>query len=261
MSQNIEIKMDNAAGRLYTLLSQARGLSGDGYQIWGSVFGSPLKKEIGDYKDELIIEITEGLIQLRRLIDEVESNLKKIEGINLSLYLTPFNRIRDAIKLSRLTTSNYHVHLLGITEGDMTVLAFCAEALSKYSREPAVDEEQLEELLNSIGGLYTSVFASSLDEELKVFILDELEMLRRAIHEFRVRGFDRLKEEMPGVVGSYVITREWAEKSKPSDEEKSLMDSFLNVLGRYGAIVTFAANTTKLLEAASTHLPRLLPGG
>lgn len=84
---------------------------------------------------------------------------------------------------------------------------------------------------------------------------------RRAIHEIRLRGFGRLKEEIPGVVGSYVITREWAGKSEISDEDKGLVDSFLNVLGRYGAIVSFAANTTKLLEAASTHLPKLLPGG
>jgi hypothetical protein len=260
VSRNFEIQTDNPAGRLYALLIKAKGQNGSGYKIWGNVLGIPWEREDSD-NDKSMIEIAEGVIQLRKLIDEVESALTRIEGINLSLYLTPFRRIRDSIKLSRLPTPNYDSHLNVITEGDMTVLAFCADTLSKYVRESAVDEDQLKELLDSITKLYTDVFDSSLDEEFKIFILDELEMLRRSIHEFRVRGFDRLKEEMPSVVGSYVITREWVGKSVTSDEEKGLMDSFLSVLGRYGAVVSFAANTTKLLEAASTHLPKLLPGG
>src|SRR3954471_9825649 len=125
VSEKVEIKTDNPAGRLYTLLSQAMGLSGDGYQIWGNVFGTPVKKVSNDYTDESMTEVAEGIIQLRKLIDEVESNLKRIDGINLSLYLNPFSRIRDAIKLNRLTVSNYEAHLRTITEGDMTVLAFC----------------------------------------------------------------------------------------------------------------------------------------
>jgi hypothetical protein len=255
------VKTDNPAGRLYTILKKAKQFKGSGYRIWGNSFNILTNRDEREISDAIALQVIEHVIQLKKLINEIELSLKVIEGLNLSLYLTPFDRIRGAIKLRELTTPNYETYLREVTEGDLTVLAFCADVLSRYCREPVVEESQLEEILDSVGALYTDVFNSSLEDELKVFILDELEMLRRAIHEFRVRGFGRLKEAMPSVVGSYVITREWISKSEANDEDKSLLDSFSNILGRYGAVVSFAANTTKLLEAASIHLPRLLPGG
>jgi hypothetical protein len=257
------IKTNNPAGRLYMILEAAKAAPGgaDGYQTWAGVFKVPPYEASAPERkmpDESAAEALGRFLQVRTLVNEVESALRSIENINHSLYLTPFSRIRAAFSLHYLNGGNYPGAVLGqITEGDMTVLAFCAEALDAQHSESVVEEEQLKELLDAVAALYEEVRAADVGTSLKEIILDQLEIIRRAVHEYRIRGVVRLQEALNTVVGSYVLNKEVWEQSADLKEVKD----YKQVLSRFAAVVSFASNTVKLLEAAARYIPPLLPGG
>lgn len=258
------IKTNNPAGRLYKLLESAKAVpaSTNGYQCWAMVFKIP-PYDTSAPPPQVIPESTFTLtvmefLQVKMLVDEVEAALKSIQNINHDLYLTPFDRIKSVLKLAELHASSYPQGILGrITEGDMTVLAFCAEALDARHSEPVIEEEQIKELLYSVSELYEEVRAAEIDAKLKSLILDQLEIIRRAVHEYRIRGVARLHEALNTVVGSYVLNKDLIEDAGDS---KATRD-YKQVLSRFAAMVSFASNAVKLLEAAAHYIPPLLPGG
>ncbi len=249
------IKTDNPAGRLHAILEAAKSHTGNGFMLWARVFDISIISD--KISPETEFEITSRLIQVRKMIDEIEEGLRSIEGINLNLYLSPFSRIRHVIRISSINFGNYESHLQQITEGDMTVLAFCAEELSKWQSEATIEEAQLKELIDDIQALYEQVRASELKPEIKNLILDQLEIIRRAIHEYRIRGVKRLSEALTTVVGAYVLNRDLLESESNKDEVRSFKDT----LSKFASVVAFASHTTRLLEAANTYLRPLLPGG
>jgi hypothetical protein len=140
-------KTDNPAGRLLEILEKAKGSNETGQAIvgWAKLFSIPTSGNTLSPASEF--ELVHRMIQLRQLVDETEESLRGIEGINLELYLRPFPRIRQAIPLTNLY-SDFKGLLSMITEGDITVLAFCSEKLSERHSERIVDEEQLKEIMN-----------------------------------------------------------------------------------------------------------------
>jgi hypothetical protein len=249
------IKTDNPAGRLHEILEAAKAHTGNGFLIWAKVFDIPITSDQTSAEAEY--EITSRLIQIRKMIDEIEEGLRSIEGINLDLFLRPFSRIRHAIRIGGLHASNYETSLRQITEGDMTVLAFCAEELSKWQSEKTIEEAQIKDLTEDIQALYEQVHASELNAEIKNLILDQLEIIRRAIHEYRIRGVKRLNEALTTVVGAYILNKDLIDEE--SDKEE--VSKFKDTLSKFTSTVAFASHTTRLLEAATTYLPKLLPGG
>jgi hypothetical protein len=220
--------------------------------VWGRVFGITQ-----DYSSSItskdLLEVIHRLIQLAKLIDETEQKLRSIPSLNLERYLAPFPAMRSALFISSLDSELKQPLLNGT---NIVILGFCEEKLAEYHLESKIEEEQLKELLDDVNSLYEQVKASSLHEKLKILILEQLEHIRRAIHEYRIRGVERLEEEMITIVGAYVLNKDLIENESGHAE----VSMFQSIISRYAATVAFASHTTKLIEAAATYLPKLLPG-
>lgn len=252
MSQNIEVKTDNPAGRLYTLLKQAKALNNNsGYATWGHIFNIPLTKSKNSIDDDAMVEIIHRVMQLKELVVEVEDKLGKIEGINLSLYLTPFGRIKNALKATNLNLGNYVETLRPITDGDLTILIFCSEELAKHYSEQRVNEDTLKGIIEEVTKLFNEVTKSDLPPELKVFILDQLEVIRRGISEYQIRGIERLRETLGELVGAILVKRETLEVTKDQPEVRK----FGTIVQHLMSAVTFASDATTLIAAVSRFLP------
>lgn len=249
----MNVNTDNPAGRLYKLLREAKKVqTGTGYTTWGEVFGIQGIKIQSPPLDDHVIEVINGVVQLKELITEIEGKLGKIEGINLPLYLTPFARIKEAIKVSHLPINPYSNILNPISEGDLMVLVFCAEELNRHYSEQQVDGDLLTDIFAEVTVLFNEVVNSELPPELKVFILDQLEVIRRGISEYKIRGVERLRETLGELIGAIVIKRDILDASK----ERPEVGKFGSIVNLLMSAVTFAADSTTLIETVR----RLLPG-
>lgn len=249
---------DNAAVRLLSILKRAQSVSNMSNQArfcWAQVFDI-VDANTNQLTPEQEVELVSRLVQLRTLIGDVEKGLRMIKGINLERYLRPFPRVLNAVKLTELQ-QQFSSYISPLTEGDFVVLEFCAEKLSEHHVEGVVEEDVLAEMLRDVNDLYENILSSSLNDELKTLILDQLEIIRRAVHEYRIRGIARLCEALPTLVGTYILNKELIEGSAETEE----VGKFKNTLGKFASTVAFASNMTKLIEAASRYVPALLPGG
>jgi hypothetical protein len=250
-------KTDNPASRLIAIVEKAHAILRENGNIparagWAYVFEIPTNgKTVGD-KDQF--ELISRLLQYIKLIDDVEAALRSIEGINLERFLSPFPALRSIVDLTALDQP-FLPNRVDVTH--MVILGFCEDKIAEYHLEPKIEEEQIKALLDDVNALYDDVLTSSLHEKLKKLVLEQLEHIRRAIHEYRIRGAERLREELVTLVGSYVLNKDLIEQ----EGDKKEVRGFQHILNSFAATVAFASHTTRLIEAAATYLPKLLPGG
>lgn len=246
----------NPAGRLHRILSRAQatltqtGRTSTAISVWSQVFEAP--ERAPDTPEQ--IKVISGLLQLRQLINETEEGLRRIEGLP-DRYFRPFERIRSLPEQSLGNLNgDISVQVRSITEGDMTVLEFCSERLEAQHTEPIINNEELREILQEVSSLFDEVKTSSLDSELKTFILDGLESIRRGIFEYRIRGPQRLKEALAEIIGSLAMNHDVVR----SAGDDGRLARFEKAFYRLAAAVSFASDSTGLLTAVKVAL---LPGG
>jgi hypothetical protein len=249
-----EIPIDNPAGRLHQILLKAKHIAerGEARIGWAKVFDIPLLDN-NVLSPEGEKQLIESMIQLRILVDETEQSLRRIDGIP-ERYFRPFPRItRTPLTDLGLPFGNY---INSITEGDLTVLEFCADKLSDNRPEGLVDEEQLKSLLTDVNNLFNEVNSSKLPSDLKKFILQQLEMIHSAIQQYRIRGIERLREVLSTSLGAIIVNGELVKAGSKTEE----VSRFSQIFYSFVSIVSFASKATPLIEPISKVVRLLLPG-
>lgn len=243
---------DNPAGRLHYLFKRARtgDKTANGYEVWAAVLKVPFSRD--NPNDNTEGEVLGHVLQIRKLIDETEQRLRNIENLDTELYLQPFPSLRHVMRFSSMNVSNYANSLMSqISDGDMTVLAFCAAKLSEFPAEPVIAEELLKELLEDVNALYDQVLESSLEASLKTLILEQLQSIRIAIHEYYIRGIARLREELEKSIGALVVNEDLIKRSNDKEEVKK----FGGIITNMATYISIAANLSKLAEMVMRYLP------
>lgn len=211
-------KQSNPAERLYSILDQARRhQQGSALQIWAEVFEIDLDSPEGTRK---------AIRQIALMHDLVEDIRGKIRAMdtNQNLYLRRFDKIEQAIKVDQLGAgwNSFSAHL---DEATMINLEHCSELLSKSFAENDIQDEIIE-IKQQVDNLCEEVLASALSEDVKAFILDELEIIRRGIAEYRIRGAQGLREALATNIGNI-----WLNKNMVATEANA------GVVKRFGKIL------------------------
>jgi hypothetical protein len=249
----MELPINNPASRILELLNNARtrNMDADFKKVIAALFDINLVV-IDDPKANL--EIAQAMGQIHKTLDDIESSIRAIEGINHDLYLRSMSAFRDAFSLNYWHITNYLDILRRLPEGDMTVMTFCADLLSKMRPEKVIANEDLTSLLTELQELYGNVQNSNIDDKLKTVILDLPESTRRAVHEYRVRGAIRLEETLSQIIGTLTYHQDLFRE----DKDKEPVRDFGKFFSHLSSSVSFAANTIKLIEAGAAYLPGLL---
>jgi hypothetical protein len=157
------------------------------------------------------------------------------------------------IFVSPLQLVNAFGSVFNIGEVDLKILDFGVDAVAKICREKVVDENELAKLRSEIQDLYEHISELEIDKHLKTVWLDMLKIMENAVHEYRIRGVERLREAVEQLIGIWFFSKEEIENSDIEEVGKVriILDKFTNLWA-------FAADTVQLLEAGSKYLPLLL---
>jgi hypothetical protein len=142
-----------------------------------------------------------------------------------------------------------------ILDRELTALRYCSNLLSKHFEEAAIPDDQLKEILAEVEALYSDVWTFDLDKDLKKIALENLQNIKNAIHDYKIRGADGLQEALALVVGTAMISGPPAEGSTTNLVEKSskLIDLLIKAL-------KLARAAKPLLKAALEKFHLLPPG-
>jgi hypothetical protein len=199
------VEPDNPAGRLFIILSRARnvGASPDIRNVTqlARLFDIP-----NEDSERATFEVMHRLTELKKLTDETIESLNKIETLDKEPFLRPFPHIEATISriLSNLAGKwiTYHQEIVKI---DFVALEFCAHRLSEYPTEQPIRQADFDEILRDVQDLFDEVNREGMPPDLRSFILDQVESIRRAIAEYRIRGVERLREEIGRIIGALYV--------------------------------------------------------
>src|SRR5205085_7285799 len=123
-------------------------------------------------------------------------------------------------------------------------LSLGADELSRRHIELSINEDELKEILREVNELFEEVSSSSLEKELKTYILTQLELIRRGINEYRITGIKRLQEALATTIGSMLINRDLINQASDKQE----VGKFVSLTMRFANVVTLASKATALIE-------------
>ncbi|HMS41593.1 MAG TPA: hypothetical protein PKE69_15280 [Pyrinomonadaceae bacterium] len=233
----------NPAYRLYNIAKDGNRVTDTSSMIiWAEVFGvSP--KANNKFSREEELKIISHVNQSRKLVDEVEEILLTNSEIPHDIYLRPFEKLKLLFPKPSFL-QRQHKHQSTLNETDFTLLELCVRAVDKVYKEKSVNEDDLKTLLSEIQSLYEQIIDLDINKNLKRILLDMLKIMENAIHEYRIRGVERLGEAVEQLVGIYIFNKETIEKSSAEEVRK-----VRNILNKFGSMYSFAADTVQLLGA------------
>lgn len=240
------VASDNPAGRLVAILEHARKQSGNkkSRDVWGEVFGVEPK----DTANLLYM-----YAQLIQLIRTAKDAVEQVDDVDHSIYLKPFSKLERVFAKANLE-GGWQGTRNEIDDATVVALQFCADMLSRERGEGEIDEELLTELSEGVSELLEMVMASDLPDSLRIVLVENLEAVRRAILEYRLRGAEGLRRALETAIGSLIRHSEEMKKYK----EKPSVKRYIEILGRLNEVVAVGLKTRELLAPVVKYF--LSPG-
>ena len=245
MSIAYSVETANPAGQLWRILNDLRGAAGgDLFVHMSSALGVSKEDKAG-----YVVALAKAL----QLIDTVETRIKATPGVNHGLHLYTLPSLR---KLFAEATQNMEFNQWKgkyLREDLITPILFCSNVLGKMGADEEISAEDLEKLMAQVNRLYESVLASSLSPEVKLTVLQQLENIRRAVHEYRVIGIIALQEVLASAVGQVALHKEEFQREKGEE-----IKQFGRLLTTLDTLISVAMKAKPLLAPLVQYIPRLL---
>lgn len=201
----------NSAFRLHRILEQHR-TQPDGKQAmeaWAGILNVTEK-----HPHKRVIIVGELIHAMHRELEYASHGLAKLNFSN-NLYETAFSKIETALSplLLPATWSSVTQYL---TPDVITALAFCAEILP--NEESEISGAELDSIRNKLSDLKDSLDDASLPQRLRKLIEHHIELIERAISEYKISGAIALREAARTALGEMIEAREEisAEKNSPA---------------------------------------------
>jgi hypothetical protein len=122
------------------------------------------------------------------------------------------------------------------SKADIVALQACSPILSRAQLEPRIEQEALDDLRQSVDELYEEIVdATALPPKLLSFLLDQLDLIRRALREYAIRGAQALNEALDQSVGAY-LRHARSGDLEPAPEAGSPLGRFKSILVQIAAV-------------------------
>jgi hypothetical protein len=192
---------DNPASRLYRIMNQLRSFDkGDPEEekrqslvsVWLAVLEA-------DPKDPHAL--ADKLRQVRGLYDESLLGLRILPGFEK-------DEIKDLLSAQLLNPANFNYIWKGmkqsyLTPGVLVALELCSLRFQQAPNAPAMDEKALDQLQKDIDALVRDIQAAQIGPVVKESVVQNLDLIRKAIAEYRAGASFALRNALEASVGRF----------------------------------------------------------
>lgn len=244
-------KPDNPARRLHTLYTAFEEHGGrdndqnktNAKQAWAEALGL----DPGNLSELLAqFGVIVGMPKVIR--DRIEELPANEDQELLSRHLPAFEKVFSSHGIH----GRVQAYRKDVTAHQLESLESVAVALDRHGAEElSVDQDEVERLRTEVAAIFEEVrTASSLDDDLRRFVLDHLHRIERALRRVQVEGVEGLREALQVLVADIVIDQ------SVSDGKRGLWD-FIRETGSAGARLLTVANQLAQLIALASGAPEL----
>lgn len=235
------VKTNNPAGRLLQILEQFSEQRRDAFN---SRSNRDAWKNILELETENDTEIFQAVLCVNELVRDTKVMIGSAAP-NPQLYLKCFDKIEKAV-FPRELDKDFDVSMRLIDDAVLQSLQFSCELLSSFYDEGDVTKEELSSILDDVEALFEQTHSSGLDNDVKTFILESLEAIRRSISHYKIYGAKGLRSAFQLTLGGVVANKE--ELSSSKENAPTLLKNIGTLLTKLDSATAMAFKAKKVLS-------------
>jgi hypothetical protein len=166
----------------------------------------------------------------------------RIPDINTELYLRALPDIRLALSPLNIQAKFQDTAGKYLGAGTMTVLEFAVNELGKYHHEEPIPKEDLDSIRAEASELLAEIEDATIDDDLRMILMDSVGMVVRSIDEYRIRGAAGMRDIVAFSIGQFVLNHDLYEKTK----NESVVKRFSAIVGKISTVVAASIKVYQL---------------
>jgi len=196
------------------------------------------------------------LVDLSNLAKQTAAAIQVVPNIDHNTYVRPLQKIEKGLMCTTVDVLAKTFAKRVLTEIDMLSLRVCADLLATVYVDTTIPPTEISALQQDVEDLLKEVLNTNLPNDLRDFLIDNLEKIRQALLGYRIRGNQGIREVLESVLGaSFLRYDDLVEQAKDETKRKTL-EKFFAVIEKATKILSFAE---KIKTLAAPAIALLLP--
>lgn len=241
------IKRNNPAGRLISLLEKFEEQRRDPFNVNDN---RTAWKNILNLETDDDMEIFQAILSVNELVRDTKATIKNTAP-NPSLYLASFENIEKAV-FPRQLDDSFEKSMKLIDARVLHSLEFSCELLSQHYDEGEVSQDDLSDIDSTVSELFSYAKNADIDPNVRTFIMESLEAIRRSISHYNIYGPKGLREAFQLTLGGVFANQEKLKETNAQEPE--LMNRIAKLLAKMDAVTATAFKAKKVISNAMKFL-------
>lgn len=246
-----DVEQTNPAKRLHAIiaLALAQNTGVAALEAWAGTFGidaAAANANPHDVTDRLRL-MNDEIAVLRRLMRKTQ--------FSADLYEPALQNVLRLLTVSNLA-AGWNSYVGSVSGVDMLALRWCSQAIES---ESGLTHAELQSLLDAINVFKKSVESEELPESVREFVLQQLELMIRSIHQYPIIGRRAAREAVRRAAGEFMDVEDIVSSAAPSGYWGNLAKLWQTLLASVEgsekmvkAVTGIAETVPKLVNAVST---------
>ncbi|MDR5876478.1 hypothetical protein QC815_16330, partial [Halomonas gomseomensis] len=150
---------------------------------------------------------------------------------------------------SSVQSSEYDMDTTPYRFGQVLHSEFAAE---RFYEEEKVSEEEILEISEMVEFLFEELKNSNIDDVSRLLLLEEIERIRHALANYRIKGAKGVKEALQATLGSVMVNKE---QLKPlAEKSPEILDRLAKLLDKLDAFSSKAIKLHKVLSKPISYM-------
>lgn len=202
---------------------------------------------------EDIAGLVDRLAKMVALARRAEDLVRSIPDVDTSRYLSWKSSVETSFSaISLVGELTGFVEPLKLADSRaLERLGFCADLLSREGRDKVLEQSELEQIRTEIENLKDEVQSSTVEAELKLFMLHQLGTLLDGIDEYSLFGLDSIGRATNQTVGQMFLEVEARQRLSATN----FADKFWIIFQRLAQVVSVASGGLQIVATVMKILP------
>lgn len=191
------------------------------------------------------------IVRVLELPDVIKRKIENIPDIAHGRYFSWMPKLMNVFK-SRNFDQGFEIFLGGFDSNTPSLLGFCDEVLSDHAPELVVAQETIDQMRAQLATFDKEVRLAELDERLREYILHYVDLIDRALIDYRIVGIEALKNGLEQIGGVLSTHKSSADQVMVTEFSSKFVAAFLGlavVCSGYSGAKQLLSDTSRLLPA------------
>jgi len=240
------MELNNPAGRLLTILEKCRTVpkTEKTRDAWAKVL---------DIKSEDRLRLVGQVGKVFALADEIAIELERIEGVNISRYMSWTKYLEAALSGCNFDAT-WHEFISKINEPTLDYLHMASGMLATNRPQPVLEYAELESIYAGAKDIIKEIIASELPLQMKQYFLEQLRKICTAIEEYQITGSPEVLDIVEATFGKAVLCKEYLD----ARETHESVSKFWKYMANTALIVSTVAGGLQIGDYTKKAFPELV---